>query len=132
MVRNICKSDIHLNHWGLLYVIWTMKKLFGGKLIFSDVFTDSLLLWDMLIFFHMLCKVIYSCQSIIISSLQFTSFSTYLSSFKIRIKYIFNSFRLATSRSAFLVLRYHCNSNSSVVFYVGIRKSPSEQNKFYE
>lgn len=132
MVRNICKSDIHLNHWGILYVVWTMKKLFGGKLIFSDVFTDSLLLWDMLSFFHMLCKVIYSCQSIITPSLQFTSFSTYFSSLKSESNIFFNSFRLATSRSAFLVLWYHCNSNSSMVFYVGIRKSPSKQNKFYD
>lgn len=52
LVRNICKSDIHLNHLGLLYIVWTLKKLFGENqhfLIFS-------LLWDSWSLPHALCS----------------------------------------------------------------------------
>lgn len=125
LVRNICESDIHLNHLGLLYIVWTLKQLFGENqhfLLFSlvDHFCGTAEVCPRL------CAVMLKCWNITAPSLQCTPSRADFRGLKCESTPFLHTSRHVFMSSVLLILRNHCSCNSRTVGFVGARKPPSE------
>lgn len=128
LVRNICESDIHLNHLGLLYIVWTLKQLFGENqhfLLFSlvDHFCGTAEVCPRL------CAVMLKCWNITAPSLQCTPSRADFRGLKCESTPFLHTSRHVFVSSVLLILRNHCSCNSRTVGFVGARKPPSERLK---